>query len=62
MGKIMDKLAILLNFLIDIISLGLTYNLRKRKQKKEEKDNAKKKQDELQKEQEELLKDGRKGA
>ena len=55
----MDKLAVILNFLIDIISLGLTYNLRKRKQKKEDKDNAKKKQDELQKEQEELLKDSK---
>ena len=47
----MDKLAVILNFLIDIISLGLTYNLRKRKQKKQEKEDEAQKKDEQKKKQ-----------
>jgi len=41
----MDKLAVILNFLLDILTLGINYKLRKRKQ--QEQDNEKKKQDEL---------------
>ena len=47
----MDKLAVILNFLIDIISLGLTYNLRKKRQKQKEKENETQKKDEQQKKQ-----------
>ena len=52
----MTQLSIILKFILDIVTLGLTYKARKRK---EEKENEKKKQSEQQETQEKLLSEQR---